>query len=129
MTLRCVSIGVLIRHWLTPKAMRVHNGQLSGMTFARTHMQDGKLVETNEQLELNADMVLKAVGQLIDSDPISLLRLKQGRIEVDGQGRTGVPKLWAGGDCRFGGRDLTVQAVEDGKQAAISIDQQFRGAA
>ncbi len=30
-------------------------------------------------------------------------------------------KVWAGGDCRLGGRDLTVEAVEHGKVAAQSI--------
>jgi glutamate synthase (NADPH/NADH) small chain len=29
--------------------------------------------------------------------------------------------VWAGGDCIYGGKDLTVSAVEDGKQAARSI--------
>jgi dihydropyrimidine dehydrogenase (NAD+) subunit PreT len=29
--------------------------------------------------------------------------------------------VWAGGDCRAGGRDLTVEAVEHGKVAALSI--------
>jgi glutamate synthase (NADPH/NADH) small chain len=29
--------------------------------------------------------------------------------------------VWAGGDCVYGGEDLTVSAVEDGKQAARSI--------
>jgi dihydropyrimidine dehydrogenase (NAD+) subunit PreT len=32
-----------------------------------------------------------------------------------------VARVWAGGDCRHGGRDLTVEAVEHGKRAAESI--------
>jgi len=32
-----------------------------------------------------------------------------------------VKGIWAGGDCIAGGQDLTVAAVEDGKQAALSI--------
>jgi dihydropyrimidine dehydrogenase (NAD+) subunit PreT len=36
--------------------------------------------------------------------------------------------VWAGGDCVAGGKDLTVSAVEDGKQAALSIDRALRGA-
>jgi dihydropyrimidine dehydrogenase (NAD+) subunit PreT len=35
--------------------------------------------------------------------------------------------VWAGGDCVAGGLDLTVSAVEDGKQAARSIDAALRG--
>ena len=49
------------------------------------------------------------------------LALKGGRVVADDDGRTGVPKLFAGGDCRAGGRDLTVEAVEDGKRAARAI--------
>jgi glutamate synthase (NADPH/NADH) small chain len=29
--------------------------------------------------------------------------------------------VWAGGDCRAGGLDLTVEAVEHGKQSANAI--------
>jgi len=31
--------------------------------------------------------------------------------------------VWAGGDCAATGMDLTVQAVQDGKQAAAAIDR------
>jgi glutamate synthase (NADPH/NADH) small chain len=40
---------------------------------------------------------------------------------VDDQRRTSLAGVWAGGDCVHGGQDLTVGAVEDGKQAARSI--------
>ena len=49
------------------------------------------------------------------------LAVKDGRIVVDAERRTSVERVWAGGDCVFGGQDLTVSAVEDGKQAARSI--------
>jgi glutamate synthase (NADPH/NADH) small chain len=42
---------------------------------------------------------------------------------------TGLPGVWAGGDCRAGGRDLTVEAVEDGKRAAHSIHAFLNGQA
>jgi glutamate synthase (NADPH/NADH) small chain len=45
---------------------------------------------------------------------------------ADADGRTGVPRLYAGGDCRAGGRDLTVEAVEDGKRAAAAIHADLR---
>ena len=67
-------------------------------------------------------MVLKAIGQSLVAQPLgSALELKSGRIVTDAQGRTTHAKVWAGGDCRFGGRDLTVEAVEHGKVAAHSI--------
>ena len=67
-------------------------------------------------------MVLKAIGQSLVAQPLgSALELKSGRIVTDAQGHTTHAKVWAGGDCRFGGRDLTVEAVEHGKVAAHSI--------
>jgi dihydropyrimidine dehydrogenase (NAD+) subunit PreT len=50
----------------------------------------------------------------------------KGRIAVDALQRTGVPGVWAGGDCTGVGEDLTVVAVEQGKQAALSIDAHLR---
>mgnify|MGYP006197902629 CR=1 FL=1 len=50
----------------------------------------------------------------------------QGISLTDAQGKTSLAKVWAGGDCRFGGRDLTVEAVEHGKQSALAIDAFLR---
>ncbi|WP_366929323.1 FAD-dependent oxidoreductase, partial [Mesorhizobium sp.] len=44
-----------------------------------------------------------------------------GRIKADAEGRTSLPNVWAGGDCIFGGDDLTVSAVAQGRDAAESI--------
>ena len=41
---------------------------------------------------------------------------------MTGPGRTGLPGVWAGGDCAAGGDDLTVTAVAEGRDAAIDID-------
>jgi glutamate synthase (NADPH/NADH) small chain len=51
------------------------------------------------------------------------LQLRGGRIAVDPEGHTSLEKVWAGGDCTYGGQDLTVEAVEHGKIAAHSIDR------
>ncbi|MGH8848564.1 MAG: FAD-dependent oxidoreductase, partial [Polaromonas sp.] len=39
-----------------------------------------------------------------------------------------LPGIWAGGDCRAGGLDLTVEAVEHGKQSAKAIHAHLMGA-
>ncbi len=115
--------GVAIRHWAAPQAVLVDDGAVSGMRFVGTALQDGKLVETGEQFTLEADMVLRAIGQTYVDAPLGgALKLKSGRIETDADRRTSLAGVWAGGDCCFGGRDLTVEAVEHGKRAAISID-------
>ena len=75
-------------------------------------------------------MLLKAIGQTLISSPVAAaLELKQGRIVTDADGRTSAPRVWAGGDCRYGGQDLTVEAVEHGKRAAVAIDAALRSAA
>jgi glutamate synthase (NADPH/NADH) small chain len=68
-------------------------------------------------------MVLRAIGQKLDDTLFagSGLVLDKGKVVADGDGRTAVKNLYIGGDCRAGGRDLTVEAVEDGKRAAFAI--------
>jgi glutamate synthase (NADPH/NADH) small chain len=116
--------GVKIRHWATPKEVLAQGGAVTGVRFASTAQRNGKLVETDDDgFTLPADMVLRAIGQRFVAESVgAAIGLTDGRIATDDQGRTSHPKVWAGGDCRFGGRDLTVEAVEHGKVAARSID-------
>jgi dihydropyrimidine dehydrogenase (NAD+) subunit PreT len=107
--------GVAIHHHLAPVAIE---GDVDGRAVAVRFMRGGAGEEV-----FAADMVMKAIGQKLDDDVFAGagLALEDGRIVADGDGRTNVAGLWAGGDCRAGGRDLTVEAVEDGKRAARSI--------
>jgi len=119
--------GVSIRHWAAPEAVLAEGGRVTGVRFAATRLDGGKLVNTGESFVLAADRVLRAIGQTFVAAPVgSAVRLQQGRIATDGEGRTSLPGVWAGGDCRAGGRDLTVEAVEHGKVAARSIDAALR---
>ncbi len=114
--------GVTIRHWAAPNAVLATGGKVTGMRFAATAQKDGKLVETGETFDLQADTVLKAIGQSFIAQPLgALVDLQGGRIVANDEGQTSHPKIWAGGDCRVGGLDLTVEAVEHGKRAALSI--------
>ncbi|MBI5716642.1 MAG: NAD(P)-dependent oxidoreductase [Burkholderiales bacterium] len=118
--------GVLIRHWAAPLAVLAEAGRVSGVRFAVTALHEGRLVETGETFTLAADRVLRAIGQTYLAEPagaaIALDSGKGGCIATDAERRTSLAGVWAGGDCRAGGRDLTVEAVEDGKVAARSID-------
>ena len=78
------------------------------------------LEDTGETLRLEADQVLKAIGQRFDAAPAGLT-LEGGKIRVDAAGRTSMHKVWAGGDCATGGDDLTVTAVAEGRDAAEDI--------
>ena len=120
--------GVLIRHWLKPVALASHAGVMTGITFEYTRIEGGRLVGTGEQLALACDQVFKAIGQRLDdtAEDVTALVVKNGRISVDGERRTSLSGVWAGGDCIAGGEDLTVVAVEDGKRAALSIDRALR---
>ncbi len=119
--------GVTIREWAAPKDALTKDGALQGMRFAATALQDGKLVETGESFTLEADMVLRAIGQTYVPGPA--VEMTNGRIATGEAGRTSLARVWAGGDCRHGGRDLTVEAVEHGKRSAVDIDLALRGAA
>ena len=122
--------GVKIKHWSAPKEILSEGGKVRGVRFALTEQRaDGGITETDEQFEIAADMVLKAIGQTYAVDHAGAdIALKSGRIATDDDGRTSVARVWAGGDCRAGGRDLTVEAVEHGKVAARSIHEALNAA-
>ncbi|MPV61230.1 dihydropyrimidine dehydrogenase [Burkholderia sp. HI2761] len=108
--------GVALVTHAKPVRMAGTNGQVTGVEFEAT---------SGERFTVDADMVLKAIGQTLVPDGIAatLLTADGTRIAVDADGRTALPDVWAGGDCAAtDGVDLTVQAVQDGKRAAASID-------
>ncbi len=114
--------GVTIRLWAAPQEVLVENGSVTGIRLASTQQVDGKLQTTGETTVLAADMVLKAIGQSYIAEPAGArIALKAGRIATDEDGQTSLERVWAGGDCRWGGRDLTVEAVEHGKRAAAAM--------
>ncbi|MEK1851531.1 MAG: NAD(P)-dependent oxidoreductase [Phyllobacterium sp.] len=116
--------GVIIRHWLQPRALtRNEHGEVCGITLDYTVMSDGRLVTSGESITLASDQVFKAIGQTPAEAILAEagIALSKGRISIDDEGRTSIPGIWAGGDCIAGGEDLTVAAVQDGKIAAESI--------
>ncbi|MDF3080009.1 NAD(P)-dependent oxidoreductase [Burkholderia sola] len=108
--------GVTLVTHAKPVRIAGTDGQVTGVEFEAA---------SGERFTVDADMVLKAIGQTLVPDGIAaeLLTADGSRIAVDADGRTTLPDVWAGGDCAAtGGIDLTVQAVQDGKRAAASID-------
>jgi glutamate synthase (NADPH/NADH) small chain len=123
--------GIKIKHWARPSRVVGRNGHIAEAIFERTRLEDDTLVVTGETFALPADMLFKAIGQVFVGDPLradgkELLELDQGRIKVDGERKTSLDKVWAGGDCVQGNLDLTVRAVQDGKLAAQAIDRALR---
>ncbi|MBR8238376.1 NAD(P)-dependent oxidoreductase [Burkholderia sp. AU42008] len=108
--------GVTLVTHAKPVRIAGTDGQVTGVEFEAA---------SGERFTIDADMVLKAIGQTLVPDGIAaeLLTADGSRIAVDANGRTALQDVWAGGDCAAtGGIDLTVQAVQDGKRAAASID-------
>jgi len=115
------SKGVTIRHWLAPKRVLTSGGAVSGIELGYMALDAaGTLKPTGETTTIACDQVFKAIGQTLASDGEGVL-LSGGRIEIDAEGKTSMPKVWAGGDCATGGDDLTVTAVAEGRDAAESI--------
>ena len=124
--------GVTIHHWLAPIKSMAHPGNsrhAGAVGFARQALVNGKLIPTGEIEMLEADMVFKAIGQQLGNPVLAQagLTLDGGRIATDAAGQTSLPGIWAGGDCRAGGLDLTVEAVEHGKRSAQAIHAQLMG--
>jgi glutamate synthase (NADPH/NADH) small chain len=118
--------GVLIRTHAQPHRILSEDGQLSAVEFEYTDKDaSGQLIGTGETFVLVADQLFKAIGQALDPSPLEgdeKPELTHGRIKVDKHQQTSLPDVWAGGDCTPG-TDLTVTAVQDGKIAAMSIDE------
>lgn len=126
------SEGVHVIHWAQPSRLLARDGLLAGIEFEYTLLdEDGRLRGSGDRFVLDADVVLKAIGQVLVPAPFDdgngeLLQLRGGRVAVNDEYQTSLPGVWAGGDCVGGKVDLTVQAVEDGKRAALSIDRFLR---
>ncbi|AEV96858.1 pyridine nucleotide-disulfide oxidoreductase [Niastella koreensis] len=79
-------------------------------------------VESGEQFILEADMVIKAAGQIPFEDLVSSSQLQHanGKITAQKNGSTNIRGVFAGGDCVNGGKEV-VDAVQAGKIGAKAI--------
>ena len=104
------------------------NGQekVESITLTRLEAaEDGSLVpQPGEPLVHPVDLLVLSIGQSTHSQflaPSGSVRLDRGRIVIDrATGQTSNPRIFAGGDCTNGGREV-VDAVADGKRAALGI--------
>ncbi|MFV1970435.1 MAG: NAD(P)-dependent oxidoreductase, partial [Acidimicrobiia bacterium] len=129
---RALRSGVEFIHWSAPKGIR-GNGSVSALVCERTEYSadgTGTLgVVPGSEFEIPVTMVLRATGQekrVGFFDQIDGVAIDDGgRVVVDDEFRTDNPKIWAGGDCVNGGKEV-VNAVAHGKAAAVSIDRTLR---
>jgi pyruvate/2-oxoglutarate dehydrogenase complex dihydrolipoamide dehydrogenase (E3) component len=84
--------------------------------------------ESNSEFELEADTVIKAIGQSVEvPKEFGLAVDRGGRIVVrDGTYETSLKGVWAGGDAVFGPTSV-VEAIRDGRKAASLIDKYLGG--
>ena len=123
------SEGVNVVNWAAPKRILARDGAVAAIEFEYTQLDEqGRLLGSGDVLRIDADVVLKAIGQVLvpTTGGADVLQVAKGRIVVNDEYATSLEKVYAGGDCVGGKVDLTVQAVEDGKRAARSIDKALR---
>jgi len=120
--------GATFHFHTIPTEVLAENGHVKALRLAKTEVRDGKvqIVPDSEWVE-EFDLVLKAVGQEKQSSAFEKLfpglKLdRKGRVEHNPETmQTSLPKLFVGGDCANGGREV-VNAVAEGKKAARGIN-------
>ena len=123
------SEGVNVINWAAPKRIIAKDGAVAAIEFEYTQLDDaGRLLGSGDVFRIEADLVLKAIGQVlvVTTEGADMLQTAHGRIVVNAEFATSLAMVYTGGDCVGTKVDLTVQAVEDGKRAARSIDRRLR---
>lgn len=117
---------VRIKTWARPDALSIDDdNELTAMTFVGTTMEDGQLTDTEERFTLPCEAVFKAVGQTLvlpEGEP-NLPEIGAGKFHADSAFLSTQSNVYVGGDCTSVGEDLTVEAVQQGKKAALAIHQ------
>ena len=118
--------GVRFLFGRVPTSVRREGGVPKALVTARC--QEGKPVPGSEE-EIPADFVLAAIGQRRLGDfaaffPGLAVDEKDRFVADPSTGRTGNPRVYAGGDALNGGKEV-VHAAEDGKLAAQAILRSF----
>lgn len=108
-------------------------GHVTDLVLARTSSANGKVeILPGTEFAQPFDMVIKAIGE---QKQVTLLKKLFPKLELDAHGvvvrnpdtgQTSMPKVFAGGDCANGGREV-VNAVAEGKKAARGIHAMFAG--
>ena len=122
--------GVHVRFLTQPVRVVVQDGRVAGLECVRVELgapdasgrRSPRHVPGSEFI-IEADQVVKAIGQQAPSiADVFGLNTVSGRIRVNQDFETSVPRVYAGGDCiRITGAASTVMGVQDGKLAAQAI--------
>jgi len=131
--------GIKLRTSLGPKQFVGKSGKLTGLEVIKClsvfdeNKRFNPNFEAGTEFVIPCDTVILAIGQASDlsflkpDDGIETTR--QGTLKINpGSLMTTAPGIFAAGDIAFGPR-LIINAVADGKKAAIEIDKFLRGPA
>ncbi len=128
--------GIRFAYRLGPKRIVGTNGGVTGVEFLRVSRvfdESGRFdpqYTAGSETIIEAGTVIVAIGQTGDFaflQPEDGVTTRGGRIIIDPDTlATTAPGIFAGGDAAFGPR-IAISAVADGKRAAKSIDELFRG--
>lgn len=119
--------GVVASWRSQPISFEVEAGRVSGVKCQQ--MDENKQPLAGQTKTLPADLVLLAIGQGKLGElthGLTGVELERGRIVTDQEGATGLAGVYAGGDCRNGGKEV-VNAVAEGNQAAQAISAFLNG--
>ncbi len=115
-----------------PLKILVNRGRVSGLEFCKVKREGDKFILDTSNIEtIECDTVIEAIGE-IPTPPINEniakelgIEIRDGRIVVDSEYRTGNEKIFAAGDVVLGPSSIG-QAVGSGLKAAQSIDKYLR---
>ena len=125
--------GVEFEFLLTPKEILTdENGRVKGIKFTRNELGAPDEKGRRRPVEIpgsdfvkEADTVIVAIGQrpnpVIAKTTPDLKTTPRGVVELDEQGKTSIPGVYAGGDIIRGGATVLL-AMKDGIEAAKRID-------
>jgi glutamate synthase (NADPH/NADH) small chain len=123
----------IVFHFLTSPKEIMGNSSVEGIDCIKMKLgeadEQGRrkpIPIQNSDFIIPVDMVIVAIGQVTKNEFLELvpdLKIKNGCVIVnDKTYQTDNPKVFAGGDCINGGKEV-VNAAYDGKQAAHGIDK------
>ena len=129
--------GIVFQQQRSAKRFIGENGRVRAIELIgvqRTYDEEGRfnpVLDPAIEERLEADTVILAIGQQAD---VAFLKPEDGiqltpqfTIKVDRNTlATSAPGIYAGGDAAFGPRNI-IDAIANGKRAALSIDNYLRG--
>lgn len=126
--------GIVIHNALGVKSIKTDNGKVRGIVFKRclsVFDENGKFnpkYDENDTSSIDCDFIITAVGQKVEliSKPKIAKTPQETYLINENTYQTSISKIFAAGDC-VSGPGLAVDAVANGRHAAVAIDQYLLG--